>query len=98
MCGIVGGIDTGGGMLSGSDFIQAIKIQHERGNGLGGGFAAYGIYPEFPDYYALHVACDNERAAKEADDFIRAHLYVKIAEDMPTKDVSSITWHPLLKR
>ncbi len=98
MCGIVGGIDTAGGVLSGADFIQAIKIQHERGNGLGGGFAAYGIYPEFPDYYALHVACDTERAAREADEFIRAHLYVKITEDMPTKDVTSITWHPLLKR
>jgi len=36
MCGIVGGIDTSGGMLSGSDFIQAIKIQHERGNLHGG--------------------------------------------------------------
>ncbi len=98
MCGIVGGIDTSGGMLSGSDFIQAIAVQHERGNGLGGGFAAYGIYPQFKQYYALHIACDTESAAQEADEFIRAHLYVKIAEDMPTKDVSSIAWHPLLKR
>jgi glutamate synthase domain-containing protein 1 len=98
MCGIVGGIDTGGGMLKGSDFIQAISIQRERGNGLGGGFAAYGIYPEFSEYYALHIGCDNERAALQADKFIRAHLFVKIAEDIPTKDVGSISWHPLLKR
>ncbi len=98
MCGIIGGIDTSGGMLRGSDFIEAIAVQHERGNGLGGGFAAYGIYPEFSQYYALHIACDNERAAQEADSFIRMHLYVKIAEDMPTKDVKGITWHPLLKR
>jgi len=98
MCGIVGGIDTEGGLLSGSDFIDAISLQHERGNGLGGGFAAYGIYPELKDYYAVHIACDNERAATLADEFIRAHLYVKIAEDMPTKDVKSISWHPLLRR
>jgi glutamate synthase domain-containing protein 1 len=98
MCGIVGGIDTSGGFIKGSDIIEAIQIQHERGNGLGGGFAAYGIYPDFEQYYALHIACNNERAAKMADDFIRSHLYVKIAEDMPTKDVSVIPWHPLLKR
>ena len=27
----------------------------DRSNGLGGGFAAYGIYPEYKDFYALHV-------------------------------------------
>jgi glutamate synthase domain-containing protein 1 len=98
MCGLVGGIDTSGGKLKGGDFMNAISIQHERGNGLGGGFAAYGIYPEFSQYYALHIACENQKAADLAEDFIRAHLYVKIAEDMPTKDVRSISWHPLLKR
>ncbi|MBN2323274.1 MAG: glutamine amidotransferase family protein [Spirochaetes bacterium] len=98
MCGIVGGMDTDRGMLKGSDFIEAIRLQHDRGNGQGGGFAAYGIYPELSEYYALHIACDNESAAQKSDDFIRAHLYIKIAEDMPTKDVKGIDWHPLLKR
>jgi glutamate synthase domain-containing protein 1 len=98
MCGIVGGIDTRRGKLKGADFIQAIAVQHERGNGLGGGFAAYGIYPGLESYYALHIACDNEEAARRADEFIRIHLYVKIAEDMATKDVKTIPWHPLLRR
>lgn len=98
MCGIVGGIDINGKKLKGSVFMEAIKVQHERGNGLGGGFAAYGIYPGFEQYYALHIACNNEQAAKDADEFIRSHLYVKIAEDMPTKDVKNIQWHPLLRR
>ena len=98
MCGIIGGIDTNGGMLKGSDFIEAISVQHERGNGLGGGFAVYGIYPELKDYYALHIGCENETIAAIADEYIRAHLYVKIAEDIPTKDVKSIKWHPILKR
>ena len=26
---------------------------HDRSNGLGGGFAAYGIYPEYRDFYAF---------------------------------------------
>ena len=98
MCGIVGGIDTMGGRLRGSDFIEAISVLRERGNGLGGGFAVYGIYPEFDQFFALHIACSNEQAAKNADEFIKAHLYVKIAEDIPTKDMKSIPWHPLLRR
>jgi len=98
MCGIIGAIDTSGGLLKGSDLIEAISVQREIGNGQGGGFAAYGIYPGLEQYFALHIACSNEQAAKAADEFIRAHLYVKIAEDMPTKDVKGITWHPLLKR
>ncbi len=98
MCGIVGGIDTNGSLLKGSEFIDAISVQHERGNGLGGGFAVYGIYPELKDYYALHIACDNEDIVGKADEYIRAHLYVKFSEDIPTRDVMSIKWHPILKR
>jgi len=98
MCGIVGGIDTNDGYLNGSDFIEAISVQKERGNGLGGGYAAYGIYPHLKEYYALHVACDNEKAAREADDFIRAHLYVKLSEDILTREVKTIHWHPIMKR
>lgn len=98
MCGIVGGIDTLGGKLRGDEFIRAIAIQHDRGNGLGGGYAAYGIYPQFAEYYAIHIACDTEAAVRKADDFIKTHLYVKVAEDMPTRDMDVIPWHPLLKR
>ena len=28
---------------------------HDRSNGLGGGFAVYGIYPSYADHYAFHV-------------------------------------------
>ena len=35
--------------------MKAIANMHVRGNGLGGGFAAYGIYPEYKDYYAFHL-------------------------------------------
>jgi glutamate synthase domain-containing protein 1 len=28
---------------------------HDRSNGLGGGFAGYGIYPEYKDCYAFHI-------------------------------------------
>jgi len=31
---------------------------NERGSGEGGGYAAYGIYPDYRDCYALHVFFD----------------------------------------
>ena len=37
---------------------------HDRSNGLGGGFAGYGIYPEYKDYYAFHVFYD-DRGSKD---------------------------------
>jgi len=42
MCGIVGIINTGGQRVDGSHIREATRIQRERGNGLGGGFAVYG--------------------------------------------------------
>jgi len=98
MCGIVGGIDTSGGLMGGDMFIEAIALQRERGNGLGGGFAAYGIFPELKDYYALQIACNSDTAVSEADSYIRKHLYVRLTEDIPTRSVGKIKKHPIFKR
>ncbi len=98
MCGIIGAINTNKDLIDGSKIIEAITLQKERGNGLGSGYAAYGIYPEFKDLYAVHIACDNEQSLKLADEFIRAHTYVRLAEDIPVRNIKSITWHPILKR
>jgi len=54
-CGLVGICDESGTRFSGSVAINAMAVQHDRGNGLGGGFAGYGIYPEFPDHFAFHM-------------------------------------------
>jgi len=52
-CGLFGVIDRSGRRFSGEMAINAMINMKVRGNGLGGGFAAYGIYPEYKDYYAL---------------------------------------------
>ena len=45
-CAIAAVIDREGERMNGRAIIEAMKPMHERSNGLGGGFAAYGIYPE----------------------------------------------------
>ena len=54
-CSIFGAMDTSGRRFSGEGVIKAIANMHDRGNGLGGGFTVYGLYPEYADFYALHV-------------------------------------------
>jgi glutamate synthase domain-containing protein 1 len=42
-CSIFGAMDTSGRCFSGKGVIRAIANMHDRGNGLGGGFAVYGL-------------------------------------------------------
>ena len=58
-CAIAAIIDRKGNRINGSEIIKSIALMHDRSNGLGGGFAAYGIYPEHKDEYAIHVFYDS---------------------------------------
>ena len=84
--------------MSGEEAIIAMAIQHDRGNGLGGGFAGYGIYPEFPDHFA--VPHDVPRPAREGGGgrLHRPDVQVDVVEPMPTGVVKRITDAPHLWR
>ena len=49
-CAIAAVISKEGTRMSGQTIVDAMRPMHERSNGLGGGFAAYGIYPQYKDY------------------------------------------------
>ena len=89
-CSLFGVMDTSGKRFSGEEVIRAITIMHERSNGLGGGFAVYGLYPEYRDYYALHVMYEHPQAQHEADAFFRHHFYQVSAEEVPTRKTSGV--------
>jgi glutamate synthase domain-containing protein 1 len=71
---------------------------HDRGNGLGGGFAAYGLYPEYKDYYALHVMYDNAAARGATEQYIGEMFQVVYKDQIPTRHVPSIRNRPLFNR
>lgn len=54
-CAISAVISKEGNKMSGEMIINSMKPMHDRSNGLGGGFAGYGIYPQYKDFYALHM-------------------------------------------
>lgn len=68
-CAISGIISRSGKRFSGKLIIDSISVMHERSNGLGGGFTAYGIYPEYKDYYAFHIFYDHRMAKKNVKSF-----------------------------
>lgn len=97
-CAISGMINKKGKRVAGTDIIKSIALMHDRSNGLGGGFAAYGIYPEFSDYYALHVFYDCLNSRVKAEEFINEHFNVDVSEMIPTRKVSAITNPPIIWR
>ena len=61
-CAIAGVISRDGGNIPGDLIVKSMATMHDRSNGLGGGFAGYGIYPQYKDQYALHIFYDTIEA------------------------------------
>jgi len=71
---------------------------HERSNGLGGGFAGYGIYPEYKDFYALHMFFDSRATRKDCEAFLKERFEIVKSEIIPTRKIPSITDEPIIWR
>ena len=67
-CAIAAVISKEGNRMSGEEITNAMKPMHDRSNGLGGGFAGYGIYPEYKEFYALHMFFDSRTTRKECEE------------------------------
>jgi len=97
-CSIFGMMDRGGGRTNGEPVMRAIANMKERSNGLGGGFAAYGIYPDRADLYALQLMFDDHCARRETEEFIRSGFELAEAEPIPVRSTPEISDPPLLWR
>ena len=97
-CALSGIINRSGKRMSGEDIIKSIAIMHDRSNGLGGGFAAYGIYPEYSDYYAFHVFYDSTSAKRDCEEFIERHFDIINLSKIPVRKIKEVTDEPLIWR
>ena len=75
-CAISAVISRNGERMSGEKIIESMKPMHERSNGLGGGFAGYGIYPEFKDFFALHIFFSDDACKAECERYLREQLEI----------------------
>ncbi len=97
-CAVFGVINKAGERFSGEMVIDGISIMHERSNGLGGGFAAYGIYPQFEKDWAFHIFYDDIEAKKQTENEIAVNFKVLLSEKIPTRKISQIVNPPLIYR
>jgi glutamate synthase domain-containing protein 1 len=97
-CAIAGIMSETGDRLSADQVVRMIANMHERGNGLGGGFAAYGIYPEHQDHYAMHVMYEDQQAKKAAEAVLSKRCVIHDEEPPPTRAATSIKDPPIIHR
>ena len=97
-CAISAAISRTGRLFTGEGMIKAMEVMHERSNGLGGGFAAYGIYPEYKDHYAFHIFYSDRNARMETESFLKERFEIVQAEVIPTHQIPEITDVPLIWR
>jgi glutamate synthase domain-containing protein 1 len=87
-CSLFGMMNVEGKRFSARDPVRAIANMHERGNGLGGGFAVYGIYPEHQDDYAFHIMYLSKDAKEKTDRLLHANFDVIHEEEIPTREAN----------
>ncbi len=97
-CGVIGFVNRDGTLVDGEPIMRSIANMHDRGNGLGGGFAAYGIYPDWADAYALHLMYEDATAVEDAEAIINSRVEVARAEDIPVFPNARINDHPDFRR
>jgi glutamate synthase domain-containing protein 1 len=97
-CSLFGVMDSSGRRFSGEGIIRAIANMHVRGNGLGGGFAIYGLYPEYADFYALHIMYQSTEGKGQTEAFLKERFKIVLAEEVPTRPTKGITNPPLVWR
>ncbi len=97
-CAISGIFSRKGKRQNGEAIIRSISVMHDRSNGLGGGFAAYGIYPEYPNLYAFHVFYDNQKAKEECERILNSHFEVGALGEIPVRKMSQIIDQPMIWR
>ena len=97
-CAISAVISRDGERMTGESIIESMRPMHDRSNGLGGGFAAYGIYPEYKEFYALHIFYNDNIARNTCEQFLKDGFEIVRAENIPTRKHKNITDEPLIWR
>jgi len=78
-CGVIGII--GSEKLKGHCIIRPCEQMRNRGNGKGGGVAAVGLFDEYKNHYALHIAFLDERVRNSVEKhFVESVFDVSHAE------------------
>jgi len=97
-CGIFGVVNEKGNLIPGEDAVTAMEAMSPRYNGLGAGFAGYGIYPKYKDQYVLHTIFDDENSKTKVEEYLNSRVEILKDEPIPTCKVRKIRNRPIVWR
>ncbi|MCX6357474.1 MAG: glutamine amidotransferase family protein [Candidatus Aureabacteria bacterium] len=97
-CSIAGIMDVKGAMIPGAEILRLIEVMHDRSNGLGGGFAGYGIYPHHADEYCFHLMYDFMEAKQHTENALKKCFEIVGEEEILTTPVKEVVKRPILWR
>ena len=97
-CAISAVISKDGNKMTGEKIIDSMRPMRDRSNGLGGGFAGYGIYPDHKDEYALHIFFDDKYRVEDCERLLKDRFEIVKAEIIPTRKIPEITDEPVIMR
>lgn len=97
-CAVSAVISREGKKMTGEKIVKSMVPMHERSNGLGGGFAGYGIYPDFKDFYAFHMFFDNKAVKKEFETLIKESYEIVESQPIPVRQTPLIVNEPIIHR
>jgi len=97
-CGVSGIMDRTGKTFSGEKILASICSMTERGNGLGSGYAGYGIYPEYADKWCFHIMYEERKSKELVEEYLESRFDVVNEEPIPTGKASTLKYVPLLFR
>jgi len=93
-CGIAAYMNVDGKSESGEKIVKMITTMLDRENGLGAGFAIYGIFPDRKDCFCLQMLLDNEDAKKGVREYLE--IYTNIIDEEPIKSRATAAIKPPL--
>jgi glutamate synthase domain-containing protein 1 len=97
-CSIFGMMDTTGKRFPGDGVIKAISLMHDRSNGLGGGFAVYGLFPDYADLYCFHIMYLSHAGRADTEALLKERFNIAYDEATPTRPTDRVRNPPLLWR
>ncbi len=83
-CGIAGILNIDGRLENGNKIKQMMAIMKDRENGLGGGYAVYGVWPEYKDQYCLQILLDDMISQNNVQEYLNEVVDVVKDERCPT--------------
>ena len=84
-CGIAAFMNVDGKIESGERIVRMITTMMDRENGLGAGFAVYGLFPDRKDHFCFQMLLDDEDAGERVRRYLATRASIIDEEPIPTR-------------